>query len=79
MIEEGFVVRWGEATLRLALRNGEVQETFRSSVWGKQTFINRGFYLLIAILKRKEGGGEEDQVPRVPGSGDTIALILCQF
>lgn len=32
MIEEGFVVKWGEATLRLALRNGEVQETFRSSV-----------------------------------------------
>ena len=32
MIEEGFVVRWGEATLRLALRNGEVQEKFRSSV-----------------------------------------------
>lgn len=41
---------------------------------GKQTFINRGLHLLIAIFKRKKRG-EEDQVPRVPGSGDTIALF----
>ena len=45
-----------------------------SLLLGKQTFINRGLYLLIAILKRKKRG-EEDQVPRVPGSGDTIALF----
>ena len=29
MMEEGLVVRWGEAKPRLALRNGEVQEKFR--------------------------------------------------
>ena len=78
MMEEGLIVRWGEAKPRLALRNEEVQETISSLLLGKQTFKNRGLYLLIAILERKERG-EEDQVPRVPGSGDAIALILCQF
>ena len=38
MMEEGLIVRWGEAKPRLALRNEEVQEKISSLLLGKQTF-----------------------------------------
>lgn len=76
-MEEGLVVRWGEAERRLALRNGEVQENFVPPF--RKTNLQKPRLVFTYCSFKEEKRGEEDQVPRVPGSGDTIALILCQF
>ena len=69
MMEEGLIVRWGEAKPRLALRNEEVQEKnfvppFRKTNLQKPRLV----FTYCNFREEREGGrGSGSQGPRVRG------------
>ena len=68
MLEEGLVVRWGEAERRLALRNGEVQENFFPPFRKTNLQKPRLVFTYCNFKEEEEGGrGSGSQGPRVGG------------